>query len=350
MAQITRRGDSWQARIRRIGTPTQVRTFRTKAAADRWARAIEQAIDAGAYVPTAREAERITIADALDRYAREVTARKRNNTAEKNRIRWIKTQPIAARTLAGLRPSDVATLRDGMAARDLSPNTIRLHLAPLSHLYRVARTDWGMDGLANPVRAIRLPSVAGTARDRRLKPGELEALQTAPGAPAWFAPLVLFAVETAMRRSEIAGLRDHMIAGNIATLAITKNGEARRVPLSPAALQALDALRATLGSLDRMPNPNTLSHAFIDACRAAGIDGLRLHDLRREGTSRLFERGLALPEVAAITGHKTWAMLAVYTKPRAEDLVCKLAKKKPAGTKRRAAGQAHKGKARNPEP
>ncbi|MDT0499073.1 tyrosine-type recombinase/integrase [Algiphilus sp. W345] len=59
--------------------------------------------------------------------------------------------------------------------------------------------------------------------------------------------------------------------------------------------------------------PDGLSQAFERACRRAGIVGLRLHDLRHEATSRLFELGLDMMEVSAITGHKTLDMLKRYT-------------------------------------
>ena len=55
-----------------------------------------------------------------------------------------------------------------------------------------------------------------------------------------------------------------------------------------------------------------------------GIDNLDFHDLRHEATSRLFEKGLNLVEVATITGHKDTTMLMRYTHLRAEDLVEKL--------------------------
>jgi integrase len=51
---------------------------------------------------------------------------------------------------------------------------------------------------------------------------------------------------------------------------------------------------------------------------------LRFHDLRHEATSRLFEKGFNVMEVAAITGHKTLDMLKRYTHLRAEDLAKKL--------------------------
>jgi integrase len=69
-----------------------------------------------------------------------------------------------------------------------------------------------------------------------------------------------------------------------------------------------------------------MSQAFERACEqhCANIVGVRFHDLRHEATSRLFEKGLNVMEVAAITGHKTLDMLKRYTHLRAEDLAKKL--------------------------
>lgn len=329
MATITKRGERWQAKVRRRGQPMQSASFRTKAAAERWARDIEGKMDRGAFVALSREAERVTLAECLTRYLAEVTAKKRNSRPEALKIAKIRAHALGARTLASLRGHDFAALRDELEERELSPNTIRLYLAPLSHLFTVARTEWGMEGLPNPVASIAKPSAAGTERDRRLQAGELDALLLAEDAPAWLPAIITLAIETAMRRSELAGVREHMISGPIVRLAMTKNGDVRRVPLSPEAQAALQALRTILGGLDRMPRPDTITRAFHDAAEACGIADLRFHDLRHEATSRLFERGLRIDEVAAITGHKTWAMLRRYTHPRAEDLAAKLAKKSP---------------------
>jgi integrase len=54
------------------------------------------------------------------------------------------------------------------------------------------------------------------------------------------------------------------------------------------------------------------------------MSDLRFYDLRHEGTSRLFEKGLNLMEVASITGHKTLEMLKRYPHLRASDLATKL--------------------------
>lgn len=332
MPTIIKRGDRWQARVRRRGYPPQSDTFRTKAAAERWARDVEAKMDAGGFEVVTIEARRLTLGDALDRYGREVTPRKRGGTRELQRVEAWRARPLAARLLASIKPDDLgAHIRD-REAEGCGPNTIRLELALLSHVFTVARKRWGMAGLLNPVKDTDKPSTAGTARTRRLKPGEeAKLLQACEAGPAWLAPLVTLAIETAMRRGELAGLTDDAIAGAIAHLPKTKNGDARDVPLSPAAQAAIEAIRKAQGGRLVMPAAITITHAFIDATKAAGLADLHFHDLRREATSRLFEHGLGIQEVAAITGHRTWAMLAVYTRPRVEDLARKLAEKSPPG-------------------
>jgi integrase len=58
--------------------------------------------------------------------------------------------------------------------------------------------------------------------------------------------------------------------------------------------------------------------------RRAGIAGLRFHDLRHEAVSRFFEKGLSMPEVASISGHRDPRMLMRYTHPKAEIIAQKL--------------------------
>jgi integrase len=65
---------------------------------------------------------------------------------------------------------------------------------------------------------------------------------------------------------------------------------------------------------------DSITQAFDRACKRAGIEDLRFHDLRHEATSRLFEKGFNPMEVSTITGHKTLQMLKRYTHLRAEDL------------------------------
>ncbi|MHB1565128.1 MAG: site-specific integrase [Acidiferrobacter sp.] len=214
------------------------------------------------------------------------------------------------------------------AADGAGPNTIRLDLALLSHLFNVARTAWGMESLANPVELVKgqRPKLPG-GRDRRLGGDELPRLQAAAltyGGEIGL--LTTWAIETAMRRGEIAAMRWEHLDRKARVLLIpeTKNGTPRRVPLSVAALAVLDGLPRRIDGRVWGMRPDSISQAFERVCKAAGITGLTFHDLRHEATSRLFEKGLGLMEVASITGHKTVQMLKRYTHLRAEDLVGRL--------------------------
>jgi integrase len=60
-------------------------------------------------------------------------------------------------------------------------------------------------------------------------------------------------------------------------------------------------------------NARTISARFTRACKMLGIEDLCFHDLRHEATTRLFEQGLTIPEVAAHTLHESWSVLKRYT-------------------------------------
>src|SRR6185369_9252937 len=57
-----------------------------------------------------------------------------------------------------------------------------------------------------------------------------------------------------------------------------------------------------------------------DLIKALEIKDLHFHDMRHEGTSRLFEAGLTIEQAALITGHKDWKQLKRYTNLRPETL------------------------------
>jgi integrase len=68
-------------------------------------------------------------------------------------------------------------------------------------------------------------------------------------------------------------------------------------------------------------NPRSVGAAFARACDELKIEDLHFHDLRHEGTSRLFEAGLPIEKVALVTGHKDWRQLQRYTNLKVEDLL-----------------------------
>ena len=324
MATIRKRGEyQWQAMIRRKGHAPQSRTFENRKDAEAWARKTESEMDRGVFI-TLGEAEHTTLGEALERYAREISMHKRSGRQEQYRIAMLRRDPLSPRFLATIRGKDVADYRDRRLAAGLSGNAVRLELAIISHLYNVARREWGMEGLPNPVQVVRKPQPK--SRERRLRAGEAGALLAASDSP--LQEIIVWALETAMRRAEITGLRwDHIdLRRRTAHLPETKNGTPRTVPLSPGALEVLRDLPRRLDGKVFPLAPSTVSHSFAIACKNAGIEDLHFHDLRHEATSRLFERtDLDLMEIRQITGHKTLQMLARYTHPRADRIADRLA-------------------------
>ena len=57
--------------------------------------------------------------------------------------------------------------------------------------------------------------------------------------------------------------------------------------------------------------------SFTRACKLLQINDLRFHDLWYEGVSRLFEMGWTIPQVAQVSGHRSWQSLQRYSHLRA---------------------------------
>lgn len=159
-------------------------------------------------------------------------------------------------------------------------------------------------------------------RDRRLNEGELELIIKATESPR-LASIVLFALETALRRGELAKAKWTHLQLSLRVLLVpeTKTGVPRSIPLSSRAIAILQNLPKTDDEFIFGLRSESISQAFERACSRAGIQDLHFHDLRHEATSRLFEKGLNPMQVSAITGHKTFEMLKRYTHLKARDLV-----------------------------
>ena len=221
---------------------------------------------------------------------------------------------------------------------------MRHELNLIRHVLNIARREWDIPLTVNPVAEIKLPSPQ-KSRDRRLIPGELEGLLSAWRGmrTAWLIPLVMLAIETGMRRSELLGLQwqDVDLDARLAHLGITKNGDSRTIPLTPGAVEIIGnlprddrdrlftvtptAVRQAVATRAGGPVRCWRGHAWRDRLtKRSGIEDLHFHDLRHEAISRFFERGLSVPEVALISGHKDPRMLFRYTHMNAQLIAAKL--------------------------
>lgn len=334
---VTKRGDlQWRARVRRAGYPEQSKTFETKAQAEAWKRDVESKMDRGVFVDRSA-LEKTRVIDLLLMYEEKITPSKKGAIKEKSKLKLLRNSFLAKISLAKIEPGDIVDYRDARLAV-VGPATVKKEIDLLSNVFNVARSEWRMRGLENPVAGIRRPRQP-KGRDRRLSSADEEArILNATQSPA-LKVLFPLALETAMRRGEMVSIQRRFVdfERQILQLQDTKNGEARVVPLSKRAVALLRSLPVRDdGELFGIA-PDTATQAFMRAvrrarkqyeeeCKEAGtkpdpyfLTNLRLHDARHEATSRLFEdKKLESATVRAITGHKDSRQLARYTHLQAE--------------------------------
>jgi len=347
MGSITKRGDlQWQARVRRTGHKEQSETFDTYEEAERWVAMTEARLfsegSKNDYLNI------VTLGNLLKRYREEVTPTHKGEKQESDRLKRLEDFPIAKIALADLIPDDARQFRDDRLA-EVSPGTVIREMNLVSSVIRHAISEWReYRGLRNPFSDVKRPKTP-PRRERRIEEyggeNELEGLLEASDSEA-FKDFLPIAVETAMRRGETTKIlvRDVILQRRVIRLYDTKNGTSRTVPLSKQATEI--AKRLVEGKKPDDPLfgivPDSMTQAFGRArdrarksyearCRERGTEpdprlytDIRLHDMRHEATSRLFEKDLDAVEVSSITGHKSLQQLRGYAHLRAEKLVNKL--------------------------
>lgn len=326
MATIRKRGSTWQAVIRRRGYPDSTKTFGNKSEAEQWARSIETEMDRGQFV-SREKAEQTTLGEVISRYMVSVTPKKRGCLEETIRLNATLRHRVTKLSMANLTPEAMAGFRDDRL-KLCKANTVIRDLATLSAIINHARREWGM-AIQNPIEMIRKPTMP-PGRDRVLShPDEVSLLAelTVVGRRnPLMQPLVVLAVETAMRRGELLTLRwEHVnLVHQTAFLPLTKNGTSRYVPLST---RAVETLRNLAQSSDGRVFPigaAAMEANFLKAVRRAELGNLHFHDLRHTAASRMASKLPNVIELAAVTGHTSLQMLKRYYHPQAADLAKKL--------------------------
>lgn len=330
MANIRRKNGKFQARLTVKGKSLTA-TFPTREAADAWTLATRQELLLGKHADVQR-ARKHTFGQLLDRYAEKITPTKRGQRQELQRIRMLRSHPIAGRVAGELTTMDFADLRDELSP-GRKPNTVRLYLSLCQHVYRIAISEWGFSTMSNPLAGLRKPEV-DDARDRRVSAAELELITAAIQelrAP-WFKWLFFFVILCPQRRGEILRTRwsDVDFERRRLLIILGKDGKPRYAPLSPDAIKLLEHMpRSEDGRLFPL-SANAVNMCWKGILKKTGIKDLHWHDLRHEGTSRYaLILGKDIFKLKVVSGHKDIRSLERYVNHSAEDVAFELAGGKP---------------------
>jgi integrase len=320
MATLISINGKTKAVIRKQGYPTLCKTFIKKTDALSWSRKTESEMERGLYIDQSK-ANTVTLDSLLDRYYQYCQTRQLKALKFILAHSRIIKRHIGHLTLANISSHHLAAYRDKRLLT-VSPATVKIELGIILRTIKLATSEWGYK-LAD-ITKVEYPKI-NNARTRRLADGEIERVLNAI-TNKQIKAIVELAVETAMRRSEILNIKENDINWSLNTLRIpnTKTHNARTIPLSNKAVRVLRSLTKNIDGTYFSIKADSASQAFKRACDKTGVHNLRFHDLRHEATTRFFECGLNVMEVATITGHKDLKMLNRYTHLRAENIALKI--------------------------
>ena len=340
MGSIINRDGRWRAQVRRMGFKPQCRTFATKAQAQAWVRQVEAGQDNG----TASQVGSLTVGEVLRAYRklREKARPIRDDSSEHYMLKALE-RGLGHHQLARITPDDVVDFATMRKEEGAGPYTINMDISKLGTALRygcasLRITPPDIVGAARPLLTHLRLIGGGGKRERRPTEDELSrvlAYLNDKHGPK-YAAAVAFAAITAMRRGEVCAILKSEIDQTTRVVPVLRKHPRKgkvleRVPLLHGAFElAMSQPDSEDGRVFPI-HERTLSKYFTDCCKALGIPDLHLHDMRHEGTSRLFEAGMSIPEAALVTGHKSWANLKRYTQLQPESLTRPAARTRPGG-------------------
>jgi integrase len=352
---------SWRVQVRRKGKYVN-NTFLRLKDAEEWSLETERRIDRGE--PTSGSRDARTFGDIVRLHRADLQEVGKRIGRSKTASLVFLERRLGRLKLPELDRERLIQFGKERAREGAGPVTLGMDLG---YIKTIASHAAAVHGIVISMEGISLARIAltrlglvgkGDERDRRPTREELDRLVAAFDAnPLQQIPLgriIRFAIATAMRQDEICRVewadfdrQNKMLLIRDRKDPRRKNGNDQRIPLLD--VSGYDACAIieeqctpSDGTTGRIfpYNGRSVGTAFRRQCRILRIDDLHFHDLRHEGTSRLFEAGFSIEQVALVTGHKDWKMLRRYTHLKPENLHGHCAKEPPASLPQRARASA----------
>jgi integrase len=307
----------WFCQVAKNGV-RKSKAFDTKAKAQTWGARLETEIEDGK-----RQTVKKTLRDLLERYREEETPKKRGAPWEVRRINFFLGEfgpPFVDKWLSDITPEMIGKWRDHRL-QGVKGSSVNRDFNVLAAAFTCAVKEWRWLR-ESPMSAVKRPAdpqprqrLISWLEVRRM----LRALGWSRASPKTksqeVAHAFLVALHTAMRASEVLAAQS---LGSVARLQMTKNGDARSVPLSARA-QKLIALcpEYTVDSA-------SLDALFRKARKKAGLEGFVFHDSRATALTRM-AKTLDVMTLAKVSGHRDVSMLLnTYYRIKPEDIAKRL--------------------------
>jgi integrase len=325
-------------RIRRGTTVLhqESRTFTHRTAALSWARHREVALEEPAAL-TRQQHGAPTLAELIHWYIETFETISRWQRSKQTHLEFLERHSLGKLEALSLTSADLIRHVQLRRADGAGPATVLNDLIWIGVVLRAARSVKELPVRPEIVQqartACRELRLVGKPRRRTRRPTteELKRLRDHfksrdRRATIPMLAIMEFAIASARRESEICRLewRDNDKSTRTGMVRdakhpTAKDGNHRRFKYTPEAW-ALVTTQTQTSEYIFPYDPKSVGTAFTRACKLLGIQDLRFHDLRHEATSRLFERGYQIHEVAQFTLHDSWNELKRYTNLKPENL------------------------------
>jgi integrase len=276
----------------------------------------------------ASEKAKITLPEAADSFLAYSQSRKKSHRNDIPIVARLKAF-FGNRTLESLTPDLVETYivyrqKEGQLnhkGKPISGTSLNKEIACLKTIVRRAMLNGQID--RNPIFGVR--KFKEIPRNRTLNPEEFKRLYMA--STPRLRPIIALAYLTGMRCGEILGLKRSQLDFQYKVLVLealeTKTMESREVPLSDPLIGLIKQVPPTPGSpyvFTYKGKPmKSIKTAFKRACRKAGIENFRFHDLRHCTATNLRKAGVSDNVSMSILGHKTNSVFRGYDRVDRDD-------------------------------
>jgi integrase len=267
-----------------------------------------------------------TFTELMDRYLAEHASKQAHYRRQVNMVANLKAF-FGNPTLNHITPKVIVAFKNKRYADGVKPATINRELTTLKKAFNLARREWEWCQ-DNPVCRVSMEKEHNT-RDRWLTVDGEQRLLNA--SIPWFRELVVFTINTGMRRGEILALTwaGVDLFRRTVTVFKSKNGERRTIPLNQTVLDLLTrkyALRHSPSDLVFVSQASTpldgsnIRRALLSALETAKINDFHFHDLRHTFATRMVQAGVDLYKVQRLLGHKSPIMTQRYAHHYPESL------------------------------
>ena len=266
----------------------------------------------------------MTFADLFAEWVRDCKAKGKKSLGNDERNYRLHLQGIAKKKLSDIQRTHIRALHRKISTGAGIYQANRV-LALTRAVFNFGIKALDIPGLTNPAAGLKMNREE--SRDRRLHPDEMprffEALATEPNRD--MRDYFMLSLLTGARRSNVLAMTWTEINLDRGTWTIpgskAKAKDNITVPLTSAAIEVLQARREASGAQGWVfPGTGASGHivepkkAWKGLLQRAGIEDLRLHDLRRSLASFQIDAGVSLAVIGKGLGHHSQQTTAVYAR------------------------------------